>query len=85
MTQIRDAIDRQDALQLKTSSHKLRGSLTTFAVNHAVQAAEELEMMGRTNEFASAEVTFNLLQEAVSRLRTELLVRLRTKSPDETH
>src|SRR5262249_37071093 len=45
MDAIRQALDRQDAGQLKTSAHPLKGSLGTFAARAAAEAALRLETL----------------------------------------
>lgn len=72
MDQIRDAIDHQNAIELKQVAHTLRGSLSTFEAETAVSVTERLELMGRTNQLHEAEATYKELQQAVQQFTAAL-------------
>lgn len=77
MDQIRDALDRHDSEQLRQVSHTLRGSLTTFAAARAVEAAEQLEAMGRSNQLDGSDAAYTNLHEAVQELQKALAARIK--------
>ena len=72
MAQIRQAIDDRDAGAMEKAAHSLKGSVSNFGVEEAVQAALQLEMMGRDGNLSDAEATFSTLKAEVDKLRDAL-------------
>jgi HPt (histidine-containing phosphotransfer) domain-containing protein len=73
LTQIRDALARQDAAQLRRAAHTLKGTLATLGARPASAVAQRLEAMGRTGEMAGAAETLAELEGLLDRLRPTLL------------
>jgi HPt (histidine-containing phosphotransfer) domain-containing protein len=70
--QIRDAIERQDAVRLEQAAHRLKGSLIPFVAPVAIQAAQSLETMGDRHELSRACQEYELLEADVRRLLVAL-------------
>jgi two-component system, sensor histidine kinase and response regulator len=68
MASIRQAIDGQDAGELKLYAHRLKGCLRYFGVNRAGEYALELENMGRAGELKEAAAKYVELESALNRL-----------------
>lgn len=72
LDQIREAVTARDAAALVTPAHTLKGMLSNFCAPPAEHAARDLEMRGRENQLADAEVLVQTVVTETSRLRTEL-------------
>ncbi len=73
MAQIRDAITQRDARSLERAAHTLKGAATAVATATVADAAQRLEIMGRTGELAGAKSACTELEHALRRLRPTLL------------
>lgn len=80
MTEIKKAVDVQDATALERSAHTLKGSVSNFGAERARLAALELETMGRARSLNSAEDAYRTLeseievfQQALGALAEELM------------
>lgn len=66
------AIEQGDCAGLLQAAHTLKGELATFSAQTAMEAAWELECMGRNCDLAAAPTTLTALTEALNRLRPDL-------------
>jgi PAS domain S-box-containing protein len=71
--EIREALASGDAGRLHLSAHGLKGSLGIFGARAAFDAAQRLEALGRARDLGGAEQTYAALEEALGRLRPELV------------
>jgi HPt (histidine-containing phosphotransfer) domain-containing protein len=70
--EIRAAIQRQDAVRLEQTAHRLKGSLIPFVAPVAAKAAQSLETMGHVHELSRAREEYDLLNADVQRLLVAL-------------
>ncbi|AEG51110.1 Hpt domain protein [Sphingobium chlorophenolicum L-1] len=84
MRQVRAAIDRRDARELRRAAHSLKGSAHIFAASEAGAAAFRLEEMGADGNFRDVEDGWTLLRFEVEGLLSELIARVGDRNPDET-
>ena len=66
--EIRDAVASGEAERLKIAAHTLKGAVGNFGAKPAVEAAQQLELMGKTGELSSARQALGKLEEALSQL-----------------
>ena len=57
---------------LEKAAHTLKGSVSNFGAESAVQAALNLENMGRSRNIAEAPQTVVILEKELERLREDL-------------
>ncbi len=69
---IRNAVDKRDAVLLEKSAHRLRGSLQPFAAPAAIKYAQNLETMGHSQDFSHTTDEYRLLDMEVQRLLAAL-------------
>jgi len=67
------AISMKDGATLETLIHKLRGAVTTFYSDSAVQAALDLEAAARRADFVAAQTSYLALDRLLRRLTPELV------------
>ena len=72
ISDIRNAVKDGDAEALQKAAHALKGSVSNFAAEAAVQAAQRLEMMGRTRAMSDASHAFKELEREIDRVREGL-------------
>jgi two-component system sensor histidine kinase/response regulator len=72
LQEIRTAAEQGDAQLLERSAHGLKGSVANFGAAAAVDAARQLETMGRTQQLEEATEGLRNLELALSALRPEL-------------
>lgn len=72
LPEVRSASKRGDGKALERFAHKLKGSMGCFSATAAIEAALQLEIMGREAEFGQAEEALARLEMEVARLREEL-------------
>jgi CheY-like chemotaxis protein len=82
LSAIRQALDGQDAAQLRAAAHPLKGSLGTFAAQTAVAAALRLETMGRKGDLTGGREALADLEREMARLEPELTEIARGHRPD---
>ncbi|MCX6595208.1 MAG: Hpt domain-containing protein [Acidobacteria bacterium] len=70
--EIRAAIDRGDAKLLEREAHSLKGSVANFGAEPVVNAALDLEVMGRLGNLAEAIQKYSALEDRVRLLEPEL-------------
>jgi HPt (histidine-containing phosphotransfer) domain-containing protein len=74
LAQIRDAIAQRDFRRLERVAHALKGAAGTVAASAASDAAQRLEIMGRTGDLTGATLVCTELEDTLRRLRPALLV-----------
>jgi len=72
MTELRDAVHNRDAKRVERSAHGLKGSVSNFGAAPAVNAALQLETMGRAQKLVEVEQVLRTLELALAALRPEL-------------
>jgi PAS domain S-box-containing protein len=68
LRRIESAVRRRDAEGLRTAAHALKGSVATFGAQAARDAAQRLEQMGGTGDFAHAKDSYAALRAGLARL-----------------
>jgi HPt (histidine-containing phosphotransfer) domain-containing protein len=76
--QIRSAIERAEAPQLRTAAHALKGALAVLGAPAAHAAAEHLELLGRSGDLSPAPAALAILEGAIARLEAVLTAMLCT-------
>lgn len=72
MSEIKKAIDNQDAKLLQTSSHALKGMVANFHAELSVEAALRLELLGKRGEFSGAKDVLATLERRIVALEEDL-------------
>jgi HPt (histidine-containing phosphotransfer) domain-containing protein len=72
LSELRDAIQTGDAKRIERTAHGLKGSVSNFGARSAVNAALELETMGRAQKLVEVEQVLRTLELALAALRPEL-------------
>ncbi len=72
LSQIRDAIERQDPERLTVAALSLQGAVTNFGAQRAVDAARKMESLGRHKDLDGARAGLGWLEDEVNRLRHAL-------------
>jgi len=67
-TAIREAIDQEDTTALRLHAHTLKGSAAVFMARSTVDAAQQLEQMGRTGNLDGVEEAWSALVRELNRL-----------------
>jgi two-component system sensor histidine kinase/response regulator len=73
VSKIKEALQQGDPRLLEKAAHTLKGSVGNFGAQSAVQAALNLENMGRTGQMAEAPQYLVTLEEDLRRLREGLV------------
>lgn len=72
LSELREAIQSGDAKRVERTAHGLKGSVSNFGALPAVDAALQLENMGRTEKLVEVEQVLRSLELALAALRPEL-------------
>lgn len=72
MSDIHSAIQNGDATALKSSAHTLKGSVSNFCAQSAVDAALKLEIAGGNEDLSTAEADFVALQTSMNEVSNAL-------------
>ncbi len=72
LSDIQDAVRDGNAEALQKAAHALKGSVSNFAAEAAVQVAFRLEMMGRNQDMTDAAQALNELEREIGRVREGL-------------
>ncbi|MHC4401272.1 MAG: Hpt domain-containing protein [Planctomycetota bacterium] len=72
LSEIRDAVARQDGAALATSAHTFKGMAANFSAIAAVDAALALEMMGKNSDLTGAREALGALEKEAYRLKSAL-------------
>ena len=73
LDQIRQSMEAGDVLRLEKAAHLMKGSVSNFGAEEAVQAALHLEVMARTGDLTRARQAFGDLEKAVQAVQTALM------------
>lgn len=69
---IGSSVEKCDGRALEHSAHTLKGSVSNFGARSATQAAHDLELMGRRNDFQLAPGTVEMLKGELAVLHSAL-------------
>jgi HPt (histidine-containing phosphotransfer) domain-containing protein len=72
LSELRAAIEAGDAKGVERTAHGLKGSVSNFGAEPAVNAALQLETMGRARQLVEVEQVLHSLELALAALRPEL-------------
>jgi HPt (histidine-containing phosphotransfer) domain-containing protein len=72
LNQIRDAIEANDAEALSVAAHTYKGMVANFCADSTVEAALNLEMMGKRGDLAGALEAVPVLEDLARQLATAL-------------
>jgi two-component system, sensor histidine kinase and response regulator len=72
LAEIREAVERQDPAKLESAAHAMKGSVANFGAQAAVEAAFQLEQMGRARQMGAAAETLRALENTLSVVCAEL-------------
>jgi two-component system sensor histidine kinase/response regulator len=72
LIELRAAVEARDAKRVERSAHGLKGSVSNFGARPAVEAAFQLETMGRAQKLVEVEQVLRSLELALAALRPEL-------------
>ncbi len=72
MSEIHDAIERNDKQALEYVAHTLKGSVGNFSATNAFEAAFRLEKMGREGDTTHAQEAYAVLEREIKRLEPAL-------------
>lgn len=79
MAEIRETIDRGGAPALAKAAHTLKGAVSVFGAERSVEAALQLEQLGRAGDLVQAGEGFRALEAAMA----DLLPALQTLMSEE--
>ena len=68
MTELQEAIALSDAQGLERAAHKLKGAAAVFDARSVVEAAEQLEILGRQNNISAAGEILSHLDREIAKL-----------------
>jgi HPt (histidine-containing phosphotransfer) domain-containing protein len=83
MDAIREAVENEDPEMLKREAHGLKGAAGSLRAKPASEAAQVLEEIGHSGDFAEAEAALETLESEIDRLKEELRA-LRSECEDES-
>ena len=72
LNRIRGGVARSDAAELREGAHSLKGAVSNFGPNEALDLAEQLEFKGRDENLDGAEAVVKQLERAIEELREAL-------------
>ena len=72
LNRIRDGVARSDAAELREGAHSLKGAVSNFGPNEALDLADQLELKGRDENLDGAEAVVKQLERAIGELREAL-------------
>ena len=72
LSELHQAVESGDARMLERTAHGLKGSVSNFGARPVVDAALQLETMGRAQKLVEVEQVLHTLELALAVLRPEL-------------
>jgi HPt (histidine-containing phosphotransfer) domain-containing protein len=72
LNDLREAVQTGDAKRVERTAHGLKGSVSNFGAGPAVDAALQLETMGRAQKLVEVDQVLRSLELALAALRPEL-------------
>lgn len=73
LSEMREALQQDDQERLEKTAHALKGSVSNFGAEAAVQAALSVESMGRRRDLTEAPQAIMRLEIEIARVREELI------------
>ena len=70
---MREAIQESNPEGLQKAAHTLKGSVSNFGATLAVQAALDLETMGKAGDIGGAAGALIILEKEIDRVRKKLI------------
>ena len=83
MEAIREAVENEDPETMKQEAHGLKGAAGSLRAEPASKAAQALEEIGHSGDFAGAETALDTLEHEIDRLKDDLHA-LRSEYRDES-
>jgi CheY-like chemotaxis protein/HPt (histidine-containing phosphotransfer) domain-containing protein len=74
LSEIRNAYQQRDPERLERAAHTLKGSVSNFAAEGAVNAALALENIGRNRDLSDTAAAIMHLEKEIERVREELII-----------
>jgi two-component system, sensor histidine kinase and response regulator len=84
MNELRQAITQRDGQGIERIAHCIKGALSIFQARPSVDAAERVEIIGRSRELDSSEAAFTALEVEMNRLIDALKFHLKQFPHDAT-
>jgi HPt (histidine-containing phosphotransfer) domain-containing protein len=72
MSEVREAIHRNNSSALEQAAHSMKGSVGAFAARKAYETARRLEELGHEGKLKDAERVFASLEAEIDRLKPEM-------------
>lgn len=72
LSELHEAVKTGDAKRVERTAHGLKGAVSNFGARPAVDAALQLETMGRAQKLVEVEQVLHTLELALAALRPEL-------------
>ncbi|MBC8165713.1 MAG: Hpt domain-containing protein [Bryobacteraceae bacterium] len=72
ISEIREAVETGDCVQLERSAHSLKGSVSNFGAADATRAACDLEVMGRSKQMSDTRRALRVLEDEFASLAPAL-------------
>jgi HPt (histidine-containing phosphotransfer) domain-containing protein len=72
IAELRTAVMARNLVQIVSASHALRGSVGTFGAKKAIEAARELESIGRQEKLKGIEEAFSALERELALVASSL-------------
>ena len=72
VSNVKEAIAKQDSKTLEFAAHTLKGAVGNLAASKAYSCAQELENMGRNDTLSGVEIAYQELEENIERLKPVL-------------
>ncbi len=77
--ELKAAILRGDGPMVEAHAHTLKGAVSNFTATAAVEATQQLELIGRQGDLALANQAYAILEKELARLKTALLTTIGSK------
>jgi len=72
LDRLRISVERKDAAGIERAAHKLKGSLSNFGADDAIQAASRLETLARDGDLEPTRDALNNLEKEIGRVLAEI-------------
>ncbi len=73
ISQIRSALENDDAEKLELAAHTLKGSLQILCADHVSRVAFELETAGRNHQFSNGMGLLDQLEEQIGQIQSKIV------------
>jgi CheY-like chemotaxis protein len=85
LADLRAAVQRRDAGEMRRWAHNFKGALVHFELGRAINLAQTLEFLGRNANLDGAELALNALERELDRVRPQLTAYTGTAKTRGTH